>query len=184
MTVYRVIGIDPALTNVGLCVLESKSPSDYRVIEHWTVSTSSKHPMLYRLGVLRAGIQKLMNAHWDQFRSYPATQAIVIEDPTWQNAIKRQKPRNIAVMGMAVGAVVGCVMDYATQDCIHLFDPDEWMPRVKTGRLEHIMEKGSMVRHLHSRIRIPEGASEHVVMAAGVARYWVELERSMERLRA
>lgn len=187
---YRVIGIDPALTNVGLCVLESADVSDYRAAAVMTIKSRASWPMLRRLLFLREGVQEFLGHHITMREALVANavrcRAIVIEDPTRQHAThtKRQNPSSIAVMSLAVGAVVGVAQDYT--DEVAFLDVEEWMPRqaMTKGKLSYIMPKPLLVRYLLSRIRMPKGADEHQIMAAGVARYWIEQERMRARLSA
>lgn len=177
-SLYRVVGIDPALTATGLVVLESAKPGDYRVTAHETIKPRTNWPMEQRIRFLG----ERLDAWFSHYASH--ADAVVIEDPTRQHATrtKRQNPQSIAVMSLAVGAVLSTAQDY--HQTVAFIDVEDWMPRVKTGNLEHIMPGGQMVRYLHGQIQIPEGASEHVIFAAGVARFWIERERQNQKLRA
>lgn len=178
MSPYRVIGIDPALTATGLCVLESSKPGDYRVTDSKTIRTYSNSPMLVRLNAIRQGVHDYVQTQ--------RVQAVIMEDPTRQHATstKRQNPRSIAVMSLAIGVALGAVLEL--HPTVEFIDVEDWMPRLpmKRGSLTYAMPRDQMSRYLLSRIQVPEGASEHVLMSAGVARYWIEQERHAERLRA
>lgn len=178
MSGYRVIGIDPALVNTGLCVLESEAPGRYRVVDTSTIVTSEKKPILDRLDLIREGVASFL------FLRAATSEAVVIEDPTCQSAIVRQIPRNIAVMSLAVGIAVGVALQSGAKR-IEMVDPAKWMPKVQNkGRLWHIMPHAQTIRTLLGWIKIPPKASEHVIMAAGVARWWIEQERMKARLSA
>lgn len=51
------------------------------------------------------------------------------------------------------------------------------MPTTTSGNFRHILKKTQLSMYLLDRITVPRGAGEHVVMAAGVARYWIDNER-------
>lgn len=194
MTAYRVIGIDPALTNVGLCVVESPAPGQYEVTDHQRATTKPTMAMLERTERIRQVVDHFLWG-WVAEDGTRTLDAIVIEDPTGQVRVKTKgnNPRTIAVMGLAVGVVVATVQDFLRglpdqlrdrNDVPELafLDTDVWMPKGRSGRFDHILARPEITRFLHSRIAIPEGVSEHVVMAAGVARFWIEQTRLARRV--
>lgn len=182
MSGYRVIGIDPALTATGLCVLESAGPGDYRVTASTTIKTHTKQDMLTRLDTIRCGVGAFIQAQ-------PGLTPVIIEDPTSRSgtasrAVNGKNPRSIMVTGLAVGISVSTVLCYRPIRLVNFIPPDEWMPRTRSGNLEHIMANGVMTRMLMGFIKFPgESTTEHEVMAAGVARYWIEQERMSQRMR-
>src|SRR4051812_28521805 len=113
MTSYRVIGIDPALTNTGLVVLESAAPGDYRVTAHTTIKPRANWPMLDRLDLIRLSVEAFLSAH--ARRPIRSTTLVVIEDPASRSGPARRathgkNPQSIAVTGQAVGVVVATVL--------------------------------------------------------------------------
>ncbi len=195
MSAYRVVGIDPALTNTGLVVLESDGPGDYRVTLHERVTTKAKASMLERLGQIRGAVDDFLWEMVDE-SGERLFEAIVIEDASAQRATRtknRQGVRDIAVQHLAVGVVIGVAQMFLRFLPDHLTERDDlpalafvgveqWMPNTKTGNFKHILRKEQALSYLHCQISIPDRASEHVVMAAGVARYWIEQERWAQRI--
>jgi Holliday junction resolvasome RuvABC endonuclease subunit len=176
MTAFRVIGIDPALTATGIAVVESSKPGDYRVTGRETVRPKARDDFLTRLRALEIGVENFMG-----YRSL-TTDPVVVEDVLDQVWVhKNKRPGSIAVMGAAVGVVLAAILHRPN---IALVKPNEWMPK-KAGTRGgwRIMPHAETIRFLLGHIRFEEKgeATEHEIMAAGVARYWVEQERLAAR---
>jgi Holliday junction resolvasome RuvABC endonuclease subunit len=183
LTAYRVVGIDAALVNTGVCLLASDKVGDYRVVAQETIRPKTSWAMVDRIRCLGERLDVLLG---DPAWLAGQADAVVVEDPTNQHAThtKGNNPRTIAVTSLAVGAALSTAMDYHQN--VMFIDVEDWMPRLpmKRGGLSYIMPKDQMARYLLGRIKVPDGASEHVLMAAGVARYWIELQRHDALVRA
>lgn len=104
---YRVIGVDPSLTHTGLAVVDSPRPNEYRVVVYDTITTHSRDDMLERLRHIGDATKLFLN------RTIAGCKAIAVEDPTAQIKVrtKNQRPRDIAVMSVAVGVVLAMARD-------------------------------------------------------------------------
>ena len=182
---YRVIGIDPSLTSVGLAVVECHGQGDYQVTVHQTLRTSpdKKNPggdMLRRLALIQDGVGGFLR---DYFQDGPGSvnRAVAIEDPTGQRIARTKgtnNPATIARMGLAVGVALGVVLrGYYMAWPVAFVDVQDWMPNTKSGNYRHILRHDQVLQFLERVIQFPSGISEHAMMAAGVARYWIESHR-------
>lgn len=179
MTGYRVVGIDPALTHTGLVVVESNRPGSYRVVASETLKPRTAWDLLDRLNALRIGVGSFLFRHTDVLN-------VVVENPT-SNAgtaasTKRQHPHSIGVTGQAVGAVLATVLENRDRQDVAFLTPDDWMPKTTAGNFTHILAKPVLTRYLMGQIAFVGGESEHEIMAAGVARYWIESQRINAKL--
>jgi Holliday junction resolvasome RuvABC endonuclease subunit len=184
VTAYRVIGIDPALANVGLAVVESAKPGNYRVHHASTISTAPKQSLQERL----TAIHGLLGDFIYRFCTTVASvDAIAVENATSRAGRMRggeNNPLTGSAMSVAVGVCFSVALEHHT--VVAFIDVDEWMARLpmKRGSLTYTMPKPMLIRHLQTQIRFEVKPNEHVTMAAGVARYWIEQRRRKARLSA
>lgn len=182
MSGYRVIGIDPGLAHVGLCVLSSLRPHAYVVSDHEQIETSPDEPLFSRLQRLFERVERFL-LHGAPF------DAIVVESPVGRSGRRGRSarakgqyksPHDISVQGLATGVELAAALKFPGP--VAFIDADEWMPKTKSGNFEHTIRREQLVAWLRSEVTMPPSTMakkyEHVVMAAGVARYWIVQQRT------
>jgi len=174
---YCVIGIDPGLANVGLVVLDSPGPNRYEVSHYLVWTTDPKVALAARLLEIHREVRRFIGY-------YAPAEAVVIENPvaghrSWQQTKTGPKaPRDVQAVNLATGVV------FATACYVHpkvvLLDVAYWMPKVQSGNFTHTQRREQTMAQLRQLVAFPpllKTHEEHVVMAAGVARRWIEDER-------
>lgn len=205
------IGIDPALTATGLVVLGYKprwvetsndSPNHWLIAQHTTVKTKADEPLDLRAGWLALETARIV-AGW--LSVYQRCAAIVVENPCDQVARagrgkrqQRRDPQTIALMGLGVGAVLAGLRLMPKLFNIPLqagrdgglphpvlIDTNTWLPKTRTGNFTHPMRHEHAVNWIVNRLELPDLStapySDHELMAAGVAQWWIEREREEQR---
>jgi hypothetical protein len=178
---YCVIGIDPGLANVGLVLLVSPSPSKYQVDAHVVVQTGSEHKLVDRLRHIDSEVRRFISGA-------PPADAVVVELSVQlpdrarrgRSTVTKRRPRDIAVLQVANGVALAAALAHPTRPVVALLDVGYWMPKAQSGNFTHTQRREHTMAQLRQLVAFPpllKTHEEHVIMAAGVARRWVEDER-------
>jgi Holliday junction resolvasome RuvABC endonuclease subunit len=182
----RVVGIDPGLATMAMALLESPRRDAYAVMQYKVVRTAADSPIEERLRLIHRNVSDFVSV-------CAPIDAVVVENPMHMTAAARRNKRgkvglgaphrDVAALHLATGVAVGAAVSHPV---VALFDVAYWMPRAQTGKLTHTARREDTLRLLSQWIDLPllrATEREHVIMAAGVARRWIE-DKRLERQRA
>jgi hypothetical protein len=181
LTPYTIIGIDPSLTATGISRVAGTEDGKFLVLRCETIKTDARSPMVDRLFDIVQGVKHGMM--WQEGQLVHGFHGVAIEDPSAQKRVrsKKQSVRDIAVMHLGIGAVIATVLGFVSDPV--LYDVDQWMPKVGPARRQYIMPKEQMIRWILSNVVFPPRPpnlrktahypDEHMIMAAGIARFHI-----------
>jgi Holliday junction resolvasome RuvABC endonuclease subunit len=185
LPVRRVVGVDPSLTATGLVVLElygllERAGGGAKVLARATLRTAADQSLYARAAYLHDALATLL-ADW---RGRFDVREAVVEDPTDQVHVNRVRagkkdqaaPSSIAKLGVGVGAVL-CGLSVTQLEAVHLVTAGQWLPESAPGRKQ---KHGVTVDRIRRGVGLSLEATEHEVMAAGVAEWWLRGERVRE----
>lgn len=177
-----VIGVDPSLTATGLVVLDRLGVGrDVRVLARATIRTKAEDSLYHRASYIQDAIATLV-ADW---RTRFEVQVAVIEDPTDQVMTAKgdgrkghdlRGPSSIAKLGVGVGAAL-CGLSVTQLQEVHLVEAAKWLPK-QHGKVAQ--RKALTIDRIRRGVGLSLEATEHEVMAAGVAEWWLAEERQRE----
>lgn len=175
MTAYGTtsVGIDPSLTATGVAMVWHQwEGREFQYATHavlWSGTVRTKgHAIAERVGQLVTGLDKAWaDMHVAADDRVPVV-SIVVEDATEQYFYSRANRRFSTVA--AIGAAVGAATAWAVTRSQVVTPPvTAWYPKAPRG---HLLKKKAALAVLRERIEGLDKANEHVVMAAGLTRWW------------